>query len=216
MPSAKPLTKEMILDAMDKTKSNRAASRYLGVSYPHYKGWAKQYEATKKGYSNLFEQHKNPSGKGIPKFLSDKKNDFSLLDLIEGRLDASSFNPEKIKHRLFQEGYLKEKCCRCGFEERRVMDYKMPILLNFKDGNKQYYHLDNLEVLCYNCYFLTIGSLFNDNEIDRIESPKSIDITQTAWDLDDYHYERLKELGLGNKEEKGSEDIDLDSIIDYI
>jgi hypothetical protein len=216
MPSAKPLTKEMILDAMDKTKSNRAACRYLGVSYPHYKQWAKQYKATKKGYPNLFEQHKNPSGKGIPKFLSDKQNDFSLLDLIEGRLDASSFNPDKIKYRLFQEGYLKEKCTRCGFEERRVLDYKMPLLLNFRDGNKHYYHLDNLEVLCYNCYFLTIGSLFNNNEIDRIESHKSIDITQTAWELDDYHYERLKELGLGDKEKNTPENIDLDDIIDYI
>ena len=44
MPRAKkPLTKEMILAAMAKTKSNRAASRYLNVSYIHYKGYAKMY-----------------------------------------------------------------------------------------------------------------------------------------------------------------------------
>jgi hypothetical protein len=31
---------------------------------------------------------------------------FALLDLIEGRIDPSSFNPAKIKYRLIQEGYL--------------------------------------------------------------------------------------------------------------
>ncbi len=65
MPKAKPLGKELILAAMAKTKSNKAAARYLNVSYIHYKGWAKRYEATEPGYSNLFEQHKNQCGKGI-------------------------------------------------------------------------------------------------------------------------------------------------------
>ena len=70
MPKAKPLSKEMIVAAMNKTKSNRAAARYLNVSYIHYKKWAKLYESTT--HENLFEQHKNQSGKGIPKFLKSK------------------------------------------------------------------------------------------------------------------------------------------------
>ena len=45
MPKAKPLGKEMIVAAMNKTKSNRAAARYLNVSYQHYKKWAKQYDS---------------------------------------------------------------------------------------------------------------------------------------------------------------------------
>ena len=43
MPLAKPLSKQMVLAAMDKTKSNRAAARYLSVSYVHYKRYAKMY-----------------------------------------------------------------------------------------------------------------------------------------------------------------------------
>ena len=39
----KPLTKDMVLAAMAKTKSNRAACRFLNVSYIHYKGYAKMY-----------------------------------------------------------------------------------------------------------------------------------------------------------------------------
>jgi len=149
MPKARPLGKEMILAAMAKTKSNKAAARYLNCSYIHYKMWARRYEATQPGYANLFEQHKNQSGKGIPKFLSNGKprRDFALLDIIEGRLDPSSFNPNKIKYRLLQEGYMKEECYSCGFHEHRLLDYKMPLILNFKDGNKQHYRLDNLEML---------------------------------------------------------------------
>ena len=140
MPKAKPLSKELVLAAMNKTKSNKAAARYLNVSYIHYKKWAVFYDATKEGYPNLFEQHKNQCGKGIPKFLSNgnPRKDFALLDLIEGRIDPSSFNPAKIKYRLIQEGYLKEECTSCGFGERCVLDYKMPLILNFKDNNKQH------------------------------------------------------------------------------
>ena len=37
MPKPKPITKEQILVAMTKTKSNMAAARYLNCSYVHYK-----------------------------------------------------------------------------------------------------------------------------------------------------------------------------------
>ena len=126
MPKRRDLKKEEILAAMGKTKSNRAGARYLNCSYTHYKMWAKVYEATKPGYNNLFEQHLNPSGKGIPKFLKSTGKEPPLLDIIEGRTDASSFSPEKLKYRLITEGYLKEESDCCGFKERRESDYKIP------------------------------------------------------------------------------------------
>ena len=136
MPKPNPLTKEQILAAMAKTKSNMAAARYLNVSYQHYKKWAKIYEANEEGFKTLFDQHKNQSGKGIPKFLRGNGKEPALIDIIEGRANATSFSPEKIKYRLITEGYLLEECAQCGFSERRVLDYKMPLLLHFKDGNK--------------------------------------------------------------------------------
>ena len=201
MPKAKPLGKEMILAAMNKTKSNRAASRYLNVSYQHYKKWAKLYES--KTHDNLFEQHKNQSGKGIPKFLSNSGKEPALLDIIEGRVDISSFNPEKIKYRLVTEGYLLEECNQCGFHERRVLDYKMPLLLNFKDGNKKNYRKENIEFLCYNHYFLTVGDIFSDKQVQGIEDHKPVNQGEVDWELDDYHLQRLKELGLGDDEDDG-------------
>ena len=81
MPKAKPLSKQLIVGAMNKTKSNRAASRYLGVSYIHYKKWARNYDS--KTHENLFEQHKNQCGKGIPKFLNNGKAFVYFLFLIK-------------------------------------------------------------------------------------------------------------------------------------
>ena len=198
MPKAKPFGKEMILAAMAKTKSNKAATRYLNCSYIHYKMWAKRYDATVPGYANLFEQHKNQSGKGIPKFLSNgnPRKDFALLDLIEGRIDPSSFNPNKIKYRLLQEGYMKEECYSCGFHEHRLLDYKMPLLMHFKDGNKQHYRLENLEMLCYNCYFIQIGDIFSDKQLEGLEEHLIKNESKVDWEVDDYTQQRLRELGL--------------------
>jgi hypothetical protein len=195
---AKPFTKEQILNAMDKTHSVRACARFLNCSYHHIKPIMKMYGATEPGFNNLFEQHKNQSGKGIPKFLSNgrPRGDFSLLDIIAGRVDPSSFNPDKIKYKLIQEGHLKEECYSCGFHERRVLDYKMPIILNFKDGNKMHYVLSNLELLCYNCYYLYRGDLFTQKQIEGFEDHKSVNNSEFNWDVDPYTQKRLEELGL--------------------
>tara|TARA_R110000803_G_scaffold37800_1_gene81601 strand:- start:2491 stop:3117 length:627 start_codon:yes stop_codon:yes gene_type:complete len=204
LPKAKPLGKELILAAMAKTKSNMSAARYLNCSYIHYKKWAKLYESDT--HNSLFEQHKNQCGKGIPKFLRVGGKEPALLDIIEGRANGSSFSPEKIKYRLITEGYLEEKCEQCGFQERRVLDYKIPLLMSFKDGNKKNYKLDNVEMLCYNHYFLTIGDIFTPKQIEGIEDHKPVSQGKVEWEVDDYHLQRLKELGLGDE---GPEEYDI-------
>tara|TARA_R110002073_G_scaffold288953_1_gene453759 strand:- start:615 stop:1241 length:627 start_codon:yes stop_codon:yes gene_type:complete len=201
MPKAKPLNKELIVAAMNKTLSNRAAARYLNVSYVHYKRWAKLYESDT--HDNLFEQHKNQSGKGIPKFLRSTGKEPALIDIIEGRVDASSFSPDKLKYRLITEGYLLEECAMCGFHERRVLDYKMPLLLHFKDGNKKNWRKTNTELLCYNHYFLTVGDIFSDKQLKGIEDHKPVNKGDVEWELDDYQKQRLIELGLDKEENDG-------------
>ena len=195
MPKPKPLSKEMIVAAQAKTKSNMAAARYLHVSYQHYKRYAKMYK--------IFEGHKNQSGKGIPKFLKGTGKEPALLDIIEGRVSSAHFSPAKIKYRLIEEGYLSEQCSMCGFQERRVLDYKMPLLLHFKDNNKSNYTRDNIELLCYNHYFLTVGDIFTEKDVKQIESHQEhVGTTdKVEWEVDDYHLQRLRELGLSNEEE---------------
>jgi hypothetical protein len=190
MPKAKPLSKEQIVAAQAKTLSNMSAARYLHVSYQHYKRYAKLY--------GIFESHKNQSGVGIPKFLKGSKKMPHMLEIIEGRIAASSFDPNKLKYALIEQGYLLEECSVCKFKERRVLDYKMPLLLHFKDKNSNNYGLDNVQLLCYNHYFLQVGDIFNKNDEKQIESQTEHFGTteKVEFEVDDYHLQRLRELGL--------------------
>jgi len=208
LPLPKPLSKEQILASMSQTKSNRSAARYLNVSYQHYKKWAKLYNGD--DGRTLFQIHFNQKGVGIPKFLKNSQKIPALQDLLEGRVPMTNFSPDKVKKRLFEEGYLHERCNCCNFEERRILDYRVPIILHFKDNNKKNYRLENLEILCYNCYFLTVGNIFTDKQIEQMEEHKPINHGHDAdWQLDDYQAQRLKELGLYNPPKSDLDDLNI-------
>ena len=201
----KPLLKSDIERAMAMTKSNRAAARYLHCSYIHYKKWAKNF--TDDNGILLFDKHKNQSGKGISKFLTNKGKEPALKDIIEGRVPIDSYTPEKLKNRLIQESYLQECCNKCQFQERRVTDYKVPLILNFKDGNKKNWTLSNLELLCYNHYFLYVGNIFTNKQIQHIEdyNPSTFQ-SKVDWEMDDHFKEHLHQLGIVDDDhEPGSE-----------
>jgi transposase len=203
MPKAKPLSKEDIVRAMKYTKSNRAAAKYLGVSYQHYKPWAKRYKIDDGDIEalNLFDLHKNQSGKGIPKYLPNKRKDPNVRNIIETGTGWESFTPEKIKSRLVAEALLLDECHSCGFHERRITDYKTPLLLNFKDGNKCNYLLENLELVCYNCYFLYVADPLTANQVRHIEDNTEVKEVAHSWDLSLEQIENMKSLGLWTKEE---------------
>jgi transposase len=203
MPKAKPLSKEDIVRAMKYTKSNRAAAKYLGVSYQHYKPWAKRYKIDDGDIEalNLFDLHKNQSGKGIPKYLPNKRKDPNVRNIIETGTGWESFTPEKIKSRLVAEALLLDECHSCGFHERRITDYKTPLLLNFKDGNKCNYLLENLELICYNCYFLYVADPLTANQVRHIEDNTEVKEVAHSWDLSLEQIENMKSLGLWTKEE---------------
>ena len=214
MPAAKPISKDMCLTAMDKTKSVKAAARYLNCSYHHLKCYMKLYVDEETG-KTLFDKHKNQQGKGIPKFLRASGKEPALMDIIEGKINPASFSPDKLKYRLTTEGYLEECCGNCGFTEHRVTDHKVPLILHFKDKNKLNYNLNNIEFLCYNCYFLFIGEVFSERDIKKLEDNKSVTKTTDAVDmqLDDYHLQRLKELGLDG--ENPTDDDDPYNLVSY-
>lgn len=101
MPPSKFLTKEDCLRAMNNTRSNRGAARFLRCSFPHYKKYAKLY--TNDDGVTLWEAHMNKSGVGIPKFLPNKGKKAPLKELLAGTLSIESFEPAKIKQRLIFE-----------------------------------------------------------------------------------------------------------------
>jgi len=201
---AKILKKEDLQRAIKMTRSNRAAARYLHVSFTHYKKYAKTYTDEDSG-SSLYELHKNQAGKGIPKFLSNGGKEPPIMDLIEGRIPVEHFDPKKIKQRIIFEALIEEKCAYCGFSERRVLDTKVPLVLNHKDGNKKNWNLYNIEFLCYNHAFLYATSPITDKQVEAMEDYVDRNVEEVNWELDEHHIEHLKDLGLYQEEEKPGE-----------
>lgn len=200
MPRKKFLSKEQILEGMKQAHSIKALGRYLNCSRDHLQNYLKLYVDEETG-KTLHEILSNRGGKGIPKNISRKI--VPLEDILLGKAEFNYFEPSTVKNRLIEEGYLKEECCKCGYHERRVVDFKIPLILNFKDKNKVNYKLENLELVCYNCYFLFINDLFSKKQLLGIESTvnnfyKEEDV---KWEMDDYTQKRLNELGLDSKKD---------------
>jgi hypothetical protein len=104
-----------------------------------------------------------------------------------------------------EEGFLGEFCSRCHFNEKRLLDYKSPLLIHFRNGNRRDYKLENLEMLCYNCYFLYVANVFNEKDMEKLEgyTPTYKEEKGTHFELDEYHLQRLRELGLDSDKDDG-------------
>jgi len=125
------------------------------------------------------------------------------------------YDINNFKERLIIDALLEEKCVRCGFNEARILDYKVPLLINFIDKNKKNWRRENLELVCYNCYYLTVGDVFSKKQIKDIEShiPQS-GVGMVSWELDEHMKEHLKSLGLGDDEP--DDDNDFTAYKDYV
>ena len=201
MPVAKILSEQTIRKAMSLTSTNHAASRYLGVDLHTWRKYARLYRDEETGL-DLYELHKNMGAKGVPRLYSKtrKRNDIKLI--LEGKITKlENYDVEKFKTALILDLILPETCRSCGFGEARIVDKKIPLLLNFKDGNKINWRRENVEFLCYNCYFLQVGDIFNKHQMRDIETPIPVDQRhQVDWELPDHMIEHLRELGLMDEE----------------
>ena len=68
-----------------------------------------------------------------------------------------------LKKRIITNAILEEVCDNCGFCERRVTDYTVPLLIEHMDGDRTNHYVDNLRLLCYNCYYLMVGNVTGRN-----------------------------------------------------
>lgn len=149
------LLESQIRYAMENSKSNNEAARFLNVSYPTYKKYASLYIDTESSLS-LFDLHKNQAGKGVRKSNSGVNHGRKLEDILEGKYPEYPIH--NLKRRLLRSGRMEEKCCSCGMEERRVTDYTVPLLLDHIDGDRKNHKEENLRLLCFNCYYLEVGN----------------------------------------------------------
>ena len=137
----KVITKNMILRAQGETSSNMAAARWMGVSYNTYRKWAKYY--------GVFEQHLNQKGVGIKKGYGKYRKP---LDELLSKDRKVRLSKTYLKNRLIGEGWVQEECSSCGYNEVVMGKTKVCLTIDFIDGNRDNHDLDNLRLLCPNCY----------------------------------------------------------------
>lgn len=153
------LTETEIRYAISNTKSNHGAARFLRVTYTTYRKYASLYIDSASGKS-LFELHKNICGKGIQKRQPNNNRHMqSVQNIIDGK--RPNIRLHDFKAKLIRYGFKEEKCDCCGFEERRAIDYSVPLLIDFIDDNKTNFALENIRFLCYNCTYLLVRNPYS-------------------------------------------------------
>jgi len=140
----KVITKNMILEAQKHTKSNMAAAKWMRVSYTTYKKWAKYY--------GVFEQHLNQKGDGIKKGFAVRT--VNVEDVVLGkRQPPRRWSQSVVKEELIDKGYWQHECSNCGYNEENMATGKTCLGVDFKDGDSKNWLLDNIRLLCANCYY---------------------------------------------------------------
>ena len=144
----KVITKKMIEDSQAVTKSNAEASRWLGVNYLTYRKYAKIY--------GLFEGHLNQRGVGIKKGYGKYRQP---LDELLSRDRKTRLTKRYLKKRLVEENWVEEACSSCGYNEMVMTKDKVALLVDYIDGNTRNTKLENLRLLCPNCYLSYNGHM---------------------------------------------------------
>jgi hypothetical protein len=225
------ISKDQILEAMSKTTSNNKAAEYLNISYATYKKYAKAYRDDHTGRT-LFDVHMNQPGKGVQgrAWINGQFRVHWDKILTTGQ-KATSERIQKLRSQLKEYGKLEEKCYRCGFCTKRLEDSKVPLVLNFKNGDKTDWTIQNLEYVCYNCMFLYAldfydykEDIINKVELYALNAPQGKKERKEILQLDDFYIDHIKQLGLEydqlNQEQDISEEqiksSDLDSLVDFV
>jgi hypothetical protein len=145
----KPLMQSEIQEALDNSTSAKKAARRLGVSYPTFKKYTRLYGIHK---TPGWPIKKKPAGKSEKSPNDPHKGKYPIEEIFKG--NHPDFPIYRLKDKLIRSGFKKPVCEQCGYFERRLTDGKLPLLLNFEDGNSKNHNLENLRLLCYNCTFI--------------------------------------------------------------
>lgn len=125
----------IINDLISKNTPKFEISRILGVKYQTLNKYLKEFGIEYEG---------NPSRKGIIR-ITDRTPIIEYLNK-NGRFITAS----KLRKRLIDEGFKKEKCEKCNNTE--WMGVKIPLELHHINGNHYDNRLENLQILCSNCH----------------------------------------------------------------
>lgn len=134
--SKRNITKDMILEVINSSKSMREASTKLNCHFNTFKKYAIEYDLYKP----------NQSGKGILK--PKEKGLISLTEILEGK--HPSYQTYKLKLRLLKANLLDNKCAICGFSGD-WNNKPINLILDHINGINHDHKLQNLRLVCPMC-----------------------------------------------------------------
>jgi predicted acetyltransferase len=161
------LTEMQLRYAMENTETGNAAADWLHVDYATYRKYAKKYIDAATGKS-LFELHRR---KYRMKHLAKvRENDtskrftkrgnpvFTLVpyeDIFSGK--RPTYRRDRLVERLLKDGLMVECCDNCGYNTKRNTDLASPLKLWYRNHDPDDLRLENLRLLCYNCFFILVN-----------------------------------------------------------
>lgn len=165
------LTEAQIRYAMKNSKSNSGAARFLNVSLGTYEKYSKQYKDETTG-KTLWEIQKNQRGVGVPKAYNVKKGIYNLFDILDGKYP--NYSVTLLKKRLINNERhpdlnFPHECHVCGYNEKRITDGQIPLILDHINDDWTDHHRDNIRFICYNCFFNMRGNIRGSQPAWRME-----------------------------------------------
>ena len=100
------LSEAVIRNAMRHTQSNFQAARYLNMTIATYRNYAKMYMDQESGM-NLYELHKNASGRGIKRVSWKDGISVERINEIMSRESYTAIDLHRLKNRMIYEGILR-------------------------------------------------------------------------------------------------------------
>ena len=148
--------------AIANTKSNAEAARFMKVSFSTWKKYAKMYVDRETG-KTLYDLHTNQAGQGIRKdVFRAASGPYPIDEILEGK--HPKYPSWKLRNRLFSLNIFKEECNCCGYAERRITDDTVPLMLDHINGDETDHRIENLQMICLNCWYQQVGNPFNKDK----------------------------------------------------
>lgn len=133
--------KEYFVKICNEATTMAEAARILNMHTNTFKRYAIKFGCYVPNQGRKGMQH-GPTSTRIP-----------TSDILAGKYP--DFQTYKLKLRLLREGYLEDKCQKCGWHEKPEGAEFTPCELHHKDGNSHNHLESNLELICPNCHSLT-------------------------------------------------------------
>ena len=171
----KMLTAGQILAAQELSKSEAQVADKLGVSFMTYRKYAKLY--------GIYGRVSNKAGIGIDKSIKNEDTGkYPLNQILEGKFP--NYSTTRLKERMLRGRRVEQKCNKCGFSEQRITDKTTPLTLNYIDGNDKNKKMENVELLCYNCYYLYVNNPFGCKKKFKAERVEKLEEQNTVVPLE--------------------------------